>query len=227
MIGLAHRQDWAWRAALMVFSDQEKRNLLNPDHADYAPFSSTALVRNAFAACQSSDAQTRQQHYDCRTVLPDLVLTFNDRLSMAHLVETRVSFLDHELVEFVSRLPGSLKIRGGCCKWLLKEVARRRLPDHIVDRPKEGFVLPINDWQRNVLREVIEQTLSPDRLAVHGFFQSKEVSRLVGCYYAGQTDLQYKVWALFSFQMWYEHRTMGTPSARRPVEPEHELIPLN
>ncbi|MBU0718441.1 MAG: asparagine synthase (glutamine-hydrolyzing) [Planctomycetes bacterium] len=215
VIGLAHRQDWAWRASLMVFSDQEKRHLLNPDHADYAPFSSTALVRNAFAACQSSDAQTRQQHYDCRTVLPDLVLTFNDRLSMAHSVETRVPFLDHELVEFVSGLPGSLKIRDGCCKWLLKEVARRRLPDHIVDRPKEGFVLPINDWQRGVLRERIEEGLSPARLAQHGLFRTKEVNRLVAEYYAGQTELQYKIWALYCFQVWYENASTGTTAGDR------------
>jgi len=204
--GLADRRDWCWRANLLVFSDEEKRDLLNTDFTALGMCDTAAWVRGIFDGCLTKDVQNRQQFYDCRTVLPDLVLKFNDRLSMAHSVETRVPFLDHELVEFVAGLPGDWKIREGQCKWLLKEVARRYLPDTIVDRPKEGFVMPINDWQRDALRSRIEDTLLPERLEQHGLLRSDAVSQLVQRYYAGDTALQYKVWSLFCFQTWFEGR---------------------
>jgi asparagine synthase (glutamine-hydrolysing) len=204
VVSLAQPQDWAWRASLSVFPEDEKRAYLNSDHKVFTEFDSTALVRDIFDAYRSDDVQNRQQNHDFRTVLPNVVLNFNDKLSMAHSVETRVPFLNHELVEFAFSLPGRLKINSGCCKWLLKEVARRRLPADIVDRPKEGFVMPINVWQQTVLREVIEQTLASGRIATHGFFEEKAVGRLVDRYYAGETGLQYQVWALFCFQSWYD-----------------------
>ena len=201
----ARLPEWEWRAALGVFTDDEKRGLLNPDFHEFVDLSTVDWLRNQFAACPHADPQNRQQHMDCRNLLPDLVLRFNDRLSMAHSIETRVPFVGHELVEYVSGLSGRLKIHHGACKWLLKEIARRRLPAEIVDRPKEGFVPPVNEWQREAFRPQIEATLHPARLAAHGFFEIESVGSLVDRYYAGQTDLQYKVWALFCFQMWYDH----------------------
>ena len=211
VVSLAQPNDWAWRASLSVFREDEKRALLNSDHEIFNEFDSITLVRDIFDTYRSDDVQNRQLNHDFRTVLPNVVLNFNDKLSMAHSVETRVPFLNHELVEFAFSLPGRLKIKNGCCKWLLKEVARRRLPADIVDRPKEGFVMPINVWQQTVLREVIEQTLASERIATHGFFEEKAVGRLVDRYYAGETGLQYQVWTLFCFQLWYDG------AARDPV----------
>ena len=201
---LANAHDWSWRSSLFVFSEEDKRQLLNPDFHEFSVFDTSAMTRDIFARCGTQDPQNRQQHFDCSTVLPDLVLNFNDRLSMAHSIETRVPFLDHEVVEFTAPLPGNWKIRDGVCKWLLKEVARRHLPAEIVDRPKEGFVMPVNDWQRIELRNLIEKTLRPGRLEAHGFFRPEAVSDLVSRYYAGETQLQYKVWSLFCFQSWYD-----------------------
>lgn len=206
LCAIARPQDWMWRSGLCVFSDEEKRRLLNADHAGYGRVSTTGLIRDAFHRCWTDDPLNRQLGFDIRDLLPNLVLAFNDRLSMAHSVETRVPFLDHELVSFASALPGDLKIRRGRCKWILKEVARRRLPAAIVDRPKEGFVMPVNEWQRRALRPTITETLAADRLALHHLFNTGEVARLVTRYYNGETDLQYKVWALFCFQTWYEQQ---------------------
>ena len=76
--------------------------------------------------------------------------------------------------------------------------------------------MPINAWQRTVLREVIEDTLASERIATHGFFAPKAVRRLVDRYYAGQTDLQYQVWSLFCFQVWYEGAVREPPVGWRP-----------
>ena len=145
---------------------------------------------------------------------------------MAHPNEARVPYLDHEVVEFTAPLPGNWKIRDGCCKWILKEVAKRHLPAEIVDRPKEGFVMPVNDWQRNELRNLIEETLRPGRLAAHGFFRPEAVSDMVARYYGGETRPQYKVWSLFCFQSWYDSvasskEVAATEEAREGLEIDH------
>ena len=223
---LADAHDWLWRSSLFVFSEEDKRKLLNTDFHEFSMYDTTVMARNIFAQCATEDPQNRQQHFDCCTVLPDLVLNFNDRLSMAHSIETRVPFLDHEIVEFATPLPGNWKIRNGCCKWILKEVAKRHLPAEIVDRPKEGFVMPVNDWQRNELRNLIEETLRPGRLAAHGFFRPEAVSDMVARYYGGETRLQYKVWSLFCFQSWYDSvgsskEVAATEEARDGLEIDH------
>jgi len=221
-----HAHDWQWRAELGVFSEAEKRALLNPDLA-LDGLDSRALVRAVFDECPARDPQNRQQYHDCRTLLPDQVLTFNDRLSMAHSIEMRVPFLDHRLVEYVTGLPGELKIRRGVCKWILKQVARRRLPAEIVDRPKEGFVAPINAWQQRELRPAIERTLAAERLASHGLFRPQAVAGLLRRYYDGETSLQYKIWTLFCFQTWWDAlgATVSSASAAPAASPPVERAP--
>ncbi|MBI4718675.1 MAG: asparagine synthase (glutamine-hydrolyzing) [Planctomycetes bacterium] len=209
----AHPDDSFWRAALCVFSDEEKRELLQPDLRLPDGAGTTDLIRGLFGECRSRDPLNRQLDFDCRSLLPDNVLGYSDRLAMAHGVETRVPFLDHEIVEFAFALPGEWKIRAGCCKWILKQVARRRLPAEIVDRPKEGFVMPVNTWQAGPFRAAVEDALSPDALAVHGLFRPSAVADLLRRYAAGESELQYKVWSLFCFQRWYEGTRRGSPPA--------------
>ena len=201
---LAQMEDWDWRTQLGVFADVEKLALLSPELEGLQQYSTTQRVRKELRRCTNHDAQNRQQEFDCRTMLPDHVLNYSDKLSMAHSVEIRVPSLDHELVEYALSVAGNLKIHHGCCKWLLKQVARRYLPPEIVDRPKEGFVMPINNWQQTVFESAIRETLTPERLNQHRLFQPEIVQQLVHRYYSGQTDLQYKVWTLFCFQCWYD-----------------------
>ena len=103
-------------------------------------------------------------------ILPDQVLTFVDRLSMAHSLEVRSAFLDTEVVEFVASLPGSLKIRNGETKYILKQAAARYFPEEMIRRPKEGFLMPITQWVLGELQPWVRETLAPERLALHGLF---------------------------------------------------------
>lgn len=212
VVRLAGMGEAAARASLLVFTDVEKRELLNPDYRAFADFSTEALVRKTYDNFACGDSQTRAQLFDCQTLLPDQVLVFNDRLSMAHSVEVRVPFLAHPFVERVTALPGDWKIRGGVCKWGLKQLARRYLPAEIIDRPKEGFVPPINQWQREALAPLIVETLSANRLAAHGLFRADRVESLLRRYQSGARDLQYKIWSLFCFQMWHDHVYRAAPA---------------
>jgi len=140
------------------------------------------------------------------TGLHDQVLTFVDRLSMAHALEVRCPFLDTSVVEMVAPLPGTMKIRGGETKHLLKRAALRYFPEEMVRRPKEGFLMPITAWLLGHLHPWVRETLSPDRLRAHGLFDAAQVGRLVDRLQepgADYTDVN-RVLVLAIFQEWYE-----------------------
>ncbi len=166
--------------------------------------STEALVRSLYAQAGTSDPLNRALYVDFETLLPDQVLAFVDRLSMAHSVEVRPPFLDYRLMEFAGVLPGSLKIKSGRVKHILKEAVRGLLPDEIINRPKEGFILPVNEWLLEGLRGHVLDTLSPGRLARHGLLRAEPVWRMLNEYFAGRGQHGPRIWALLMFQLWWE-----------------------
>ena len=199
--------DWEWRADLLVMNDQEKLSLYSPDvRAALASTSTREHMRRAFAQLTAGDPLNRVLEAEFQGVFPDQVLTFVDRLSMAHSLEVRSAFLDTEVVEYVASLPGSLKIRDGQTKYILKEAAARYFPEEMIRRPKEGFLMPITQWVFGRLQPWVRETLSPDRLALHGLFDCRRVDELVDRVYAPDADYRAvnKALALVVFQEWYE-----------------------
>ena len=199
--------DGAWRGKLLVYSDCAKRKLYAPDvAASLSGVSTEKLIADIFAGAQSNDPLNRVLEAEFKTIFPDQVLTYGDRLSMAHSLEVRTAYLDTDLVQFVAKLPGSVKIRGGVTKFLLKEAARRYFPDEMVNRPKEGFLMPVTPWFQNDLEPYVRATLSAERLERHGIFQQPEVAAVVDKLYSPNSDYHdvNRVLALVVFQEWYD-----------------------
>ena len=199
--------DWQWRAGLLVMSDEEKASLYAPDvRAALAHVSTRGHVRGAFENLTARDPLNRVLEAEFHGLLPDQVLTFVDRLSMAHSLEVRSAFLDTDVVEYVASLPGSLKIRGGETKDVLKRAAARYFPDEMIRRPKEGFLMPVTEWVLGELQPWVRATLAPERLALHGIFDAPRVRTLVDRLYEPGADYTVvnKVLALVIFQEWYE-----------------------
>jgi asparagine synthase (glutamine-hydrolysing) len=190
----------AWRTRFCAFTDEEKRELFADD--DLACENSSTLLQALFAQHVGDDAVNAALEVDCRTLLPDQVLTYADRLAMAHGLEVRSPFLDWELVRFVGTLPGTYKVTTRETKRLLRAVGRRFLPASVVDRPKEGFVLPLDAWLRTELRTLLRDALSPACLT-HGLFKVETVERLVREHLEEVRDHTYKLWTLLAFQLWY------------------------
>ncbi len=162
------------------------------------------LVRALYEASATGDPLNRALAVDFATLLPDQVLAFVDRLSMAHSVEVRPPFLDHRLVEYAATLSGRLKIANGRVKHILKEAVRDLLPADLLDRPKEGFLMPINAWMLAHMDGFVRATLAPDRLARHGLLRDDAVQALIEDHYAGRARSGDRIWNLVMFQLWWD-----------------------
>ncbi len=202
---LKYGDEAARRASLTLWTDEGKRSLLSSKMlALCAGESSESLLRHIYDGCATPDPLNRALACDFATLLPDQVLAFVDRLSMAHSVEVRPPFLDYRLMEFAARLPGSMKIRTGRSKHILKEAVRDLLPDNIINRPKEGFVLPVDGWLRNALQPTLKATLTPERLALHGLLRPETVQQLMEEHVEGRANHGPRLWNLLMFQKWWE-----------------------
>jgi asparagine synthase (glutamine-hydrolysing) len=146
------------------------------------------------------------------------VLTKVDRMSMAHSIESRVPLLDNEVITFASRLPASLKIANGRRKHILKAVAATLLPQEILDRPKQGFGVPLGVWFRGNLRELFADTLLSSTSLQRGYFKPSFVRRLVEAHLSGKRDHTFRLWQLVVFERWqrqYVDRVMSEPERGR------------
>jgi asparagine synthase (glutamine-hydrolysing) len=200
-------EDWKWRAKLFVLSDDEKMSLYSPALAEQIRcFCSSDRLRRDFASLTATDPLNRVLEAEFRTFLPDQVLAFVDRLSMAHSLEVRSAYLDTDFVTFIAGLPGNLKIKNGETKYLLKKAALKYFPEEMVYRKKEGFLMPVTEWLSDDLESYVRETLSDKRLQRHDIFDTTQVQSLIDRLYAGNKDYRQvnKVFALLVFQEWYD-----------------------
>jgi len=146
---------------------------------------------------------------DMRLYLENDILVKLDRASMMASLEGRVPLLNSDFVEFATRLPLNLKLRGLRSKFLLKRALRGILPAHILNRRKKGFGIPVAHWFRGPLREQLQSVLAPGRLRREVLFDPEAVGRLVGDHLAGTRDNRKQLWTLFVFELWYEGYQAG------------------
>ncbi len=140
---------------------------------------------------------------DLSTYLPDDILAKVDRMSMAHSLEVRSPLLDCDVVEFMARMPLRLKYTERKSKILLRAVAERYVPKAILDRPKQGFAIPLGAWLRGPLRSWLHDALLSSRAAQRGLFAPRQVEQMVAAHEARQRDFSQQLWALLMLELWF------------------------
>jgi asparagine synthase (glutamine-hydrolysing) len=164
-----------------------------------------------------ADFRQKMMFIDTVTYLPDDILVKVDRASMAVSLETRVPFLDYRVLEFAWRLPMSTKIRDGIGKHILREVLYRHVPRALVERPKMGFAIPMEQWLAGPLRPWAEDLLDEERLRREGFFDADRVRALWLDHISGRQRLHNQLWSILMFQAWWaEHRHQAATGSSRP-----------
>ncbi|HYG06073.1 MAG TPA: asparagine synthase (glutamine-hydrolyzing) [Stenotrophomonas sp.] len=156
---------------------------------------------------------------DFVTYLPDDLLCKVDRTSMAVGLEARAPLLDWRVAEFAWSLPLQMKYHQGTSKYLLKQVLRRYLPDHMVDRPKRGFGAPVSEWLRGDLREWAQALLDPARLAAEGVFDPAAIAAPWQAFLGGERKWHTHLWTVLMFQAWQEGWRQARAEAGQGLHP--------
>jgi len=142
------------------------------------------------------------QFLELRSSLPDELLMYADKLSMAHGLEVRVPYLDHEIVEYVERLSASFKVRNGSRKWLHRRVCQRFLPQQITNRKKLGFCTPAEQWFRQSVNRKLEESLVDDKSLLYTYLRRDKVLSLVQDHRNGHCNNFNLLFSLMVFEEW-------------------------
>lgn len=206
----ARRDPLAAHGSWRIIFTEEMKELLYTDRAT-TRHDSLALLRSHFDAYLGDDLLNRFMYVDTKVSLVDDMLTKVDRMSMANSLEVRVPLLDHRIVEWMSQVPSSLKVRRLNLKYLFKRVARDLLPPGIVDRRKAGFHVPIPGWIKQELRPLIDEQLGEATLMRQGVFDPAYVAHLLAQHRAGRENYSRNIWGLLMFGLWYDRYIERVP----------------
>lgn len=138
---------------------------------------------------------------DLLTYLPDDILTKVDRASMACSLEVRTPLLDHRVVEFMARIPYGMKTNMTDTKILLRKLAKRYVPASILNRPKQGFAIPVGAWIQKELRSWVEEILLSSKSE---FVEPKAVRRMLRDHSSSRRDYSQQLWALLVLELWLQ-----------------------
>src|SRR6185437_6302762 len=204
-LGLADRRERMprWFGAL---SGAERCGLTRLTAPPINPKSSPSSSPS-FDACRGNSALRGILYFDQTSWLPDNLLERGDRMTMAASLEARMPFMDHRLAAFVSGLPDEWRVSGPTTERILREAMRRVLPAAILERPKIGFRVPVNEWFRGSMRGYLADHLLGTESRTRDYYRPEALSRYVDEHAAGRQNHEKLLWCLLSLEIW--HREFG------------------
>jgi asparagine synthase (glutamine-hydrolysing) len=201
---------YAHSLGYLRFTPAHKAGLFTPDAiAEIGDADSNGKIFRYYNADNARTLVDRMLYTDLMTRIPDHLCVIADRMCMAHSLENRSPFLDHELVGWVAGLPVHLKLRGHHLKVALRRIGRRYLPENLVRRRKQGFGFPIADWLRGELAPVLRGAFAESRMVGNGLFDPGYMDRLLNEHLQGRVDHNYRLWMLLNIEVWHRIHIEG------------------
>jgi len=190
--------------SLCYFSEDAKHALLSDKtRSGLGNYNSAEAFANLFGVPASPDPLDHLLYLDSKTYLPGDILTKVDRMTMAHSIEARAPLLDHKLIEFVQSIPAGLKLRGRETKSILKKAVAGLIPEEIINRPKQGFGVPIRKWFNGELRELLHDTLTDKQTRERGLLNQRAVLAVLDEHRRGRRDYAVHLWGLLTLELWH------------------------
>ena len=166
--------------------------------SDYSPFETFSTIFHGKNVGKESYFD-KMTHFDFKTLLPGL-LQVEDRMSMAHGLESRVPFLDHAIVEFAATMPSDIKFKDGTLKKILLDVVDEDLPSLITERKnKMGFPVPLNEWFRGDLKDFVLDIFTSSGTKKRDYFNHKAILESLN----DEPQFGRKLWGLLSLELWH------------------------
>jgi asparagine synthase (glutamine-hydrolysing) len=210
--GAGHRPREGYARLMSYFSPEQKAELYSEDmrSSKGAPDSFEWMYR--FMEESGEPTGVRMLQYsDAMTYLPGDILTKVDIATMANSLEGRSPLLDHELVEWALRLPENLSSNRREGKLVLKALARKHLPASVIDRPKKGFGIPIDQWFAGDLQPMTRDVLLSKASRERGLFKPSAVERMIEDHAGGRELHGYRLWALLCLELWFTEVVEALP----------------
>lgn len=152
-----------------------------------------------------SDSLSKLLFLDTRGMLPDNLLIFNDKMTMANSIENRVPYLDIDLINFIETLPITLKLRGKVGKYIHRKAAEKWLPDSIINRKKRGFETPVGDWFKEELASNLIDLIDSDQSFSKQYFNIVAIKNMIHLHKEKKKDYRRNLFMLLSLELWYKN----------------------
>lgn len=191
--------------SLLALHSQLVSQWVNPQQALTPRFrSQQTLLQQQLADVNSWPEAAQQMAWDTQTYMVDDILTKVDRASMRVGLEARVPLLDHHVVELAWQIPLSMKLRDGNGKWLLRQLLYQYVPKELVERPKMGFGVPIDNWLRGSLRTWADDYFAENRMRAEDHFDVHTITQTWVQHCNSATNRGGQLWTVLMFQLWWE-----------------------
>ena len=201
--GGAHDASLQHARWMMFLNSSEKDSLYRSDlRATLYDHLTTDFFHDYFEKANCFDRLAQQQYVDVKTYLADDILTKVDRMSMAVSIEARVPLLDYHIVEFALNLPAHMKLHRARTKSILRQAVKNMVPQSVLEKPKEGFSIPMKHWLCTSLKPMMLDLLSKAALQKHGYFDHQVVAQWIQEHLNGRVNHSHRLWALMVFEMW-------------------------
>ncbi|MBN3038352.1 MAG: asparagine synthase (glutamine-hydrolyzing) [Candidatus Omnitrophica bacterium] len=213
--GMDHHPIWANFLWLGAFSPPETMQMLKKEYKHQFLLDRLKSLGSTYLReHENISLLDKILFFDMRYFLQDDLLVKTDLMSMAHALEVRAPFLDYDLLDFVTRMPSKLKVKGAATKYILKKAMSDMLPAAILKRKKQGFSIPVAEWlSKPDVWEFVQEVFNKEKIEREGFFDYQSIDNLLKEHIAKKRNNWRKIWALLIFELWFERNIKGRTTA--------------